>query len=243
MEKCIDKPQPISPFAPKILTMKISPDKIGALIGPGGKNIKALKDKYSVEINVEDDGTVQIYGKTGRNAEEAKIAVKGICEDPEVGHIYEGTVKRIMDFGAFVEILPGKEGLCHISKLSRQRVEKVTYVLKEGQVIPVKLLEVDKMGRSSIDILLINTVIPYKYAYALHRNNPHKAEEAAALMEQIAPENNTIIRQWRVLGQSIKNAADTQALLHLYQNYCQHHECINCEVGYQIFQDRQLRLF
>ena len=107
----------------------------------------------------------------------------------------------------------------------------------------VPLFEVDKMGRSSIDILLINTVVPYKYAYALHRNNPHKAEEATALMEQIAPENNTIIRQWRVLGQSIKNAADTQALLHLYQNYCQHHECINCEVGYQIFQDRQLRLF
>ena len=107
----------------------------------------------------------------------------------------------------------------------------------------VPLFEVDKMGKASIDILLINTVIPYKYAYALHRNNPHKAEEAAALMEQIAPENNTIIRQWRVLGQSIKNAADTQALLHLYQNYCQHHECINCEVGYQIFQDRQLRLF
>ena len=107
----------------------------------------------------------------------------------------------------------------------------------------VPLFEVDKMGRSSIDILLINTVIPYKYAYALHRNNSLKAEEAAALMEQIAPENNTIIRQWRVLGQSIKNAADTQALLHLYQNYCQHHECINCEVGYQIFQNRQLRLF
>lgn len=107
----------------------------------------------------------------------------------------------------------------------------------------VPLFEVDKIGKSSIDILLINTVIPYKYAYALHRNNPHKAEEAAALMEQIAPENNSIIRQWRVLGQSIKNAADTQALLHLYQNYCQHHECINCEVGYQIFQDRQLRLF
>ena len=99
----------------------------------------------------------------------------------------------------------------------------------------VPLFEVDKMGKSSIDILLINTVIPYKYAYALHRHNPRRAEEAAALMEQIAPENNTIIRQWRVLGQCIKNAADTQALLHLYQNYCQHHECINCEVGHVIF--------
>ncbi|MGI5071195.1 polyribonucleotide nucleotidyltransferase [Treponema pectinovorum] len=150
MEKCIDKPQPISPFAPKILTMKISPDKIGALIGPGGKNIKALCAQYNVTINTEEDGTVQIYGKTGKFAEEARLAVKGICEDPEIGTIYNGTVKRIMDFGAFVEILPGKEGLCHISKLSRQRVEKVTDVLHEGQQIPVKLLEVDKMGRLNL---------------------------------------------------------------------------------------------
>ena len=150
MEKCIDKPQPISPFAPKILTMKISPDKIGALIGPGGKNIKALCAQYGVTINTEDDGTVQIYGKTGKSAEEARLAVKGICEDPEIGTIYNGTVKRIMDFGAFVEILPGKEGLCHISKLSRQRVEKVSDVLKEGQQIPVKLLEVDKLGRLNL---------------------------------------------------------------------------------------------
>ena len=105
----------------------------------------------------------------------------------------------------------------------------------------VPLFEV--VGRSSIDILLINTVIPYKYAYARYRNNAQEAEKALALMEQIAPENNTIIRQWRILGQEVKNAADSQALLHLYQNYCQHHECINCEVGYQIFQDKQLRLF
>ena len=106
-----------------------------------------------------------------------------------------------------------------------------------------QLFEVDKMGRSSIDILLINTVIPYKYAYAIHRNNAAQAEAAMRLMERIPAENNTIIRQWRVLGQAVYNAADTQALLHLYQNYCQHHECINCEVGYQIFQDRQLKLF
>ena len=105
------------------------------------------------------------------------------------------------------------------------------------------LFEVDKIGMNSIDILLINTVIPYKYAYALHRNNPAQAEAAMNLMERIPAENNTVVRQWRVLGQSIRNAADTQALLHLYQNYCQHHECINCEVGYQIFQDRQLKLF
>ena len=106
-----------------------------------------------------------------------------------------------------------------------------------------KLFVVDKIGKASIDILLINTVIPYKYAYARYRNHAQQAEEALALMERIAPENNNIIRQWRILGQEVKNAADSQALLHLYQNYCQHHECINCEVGYQIFQDRQLRLF
>ena len=103
-----------------------------------------------------------------------------------------------------------------------------------------QLFIVDKMGKSSIDILLINTVLPYKYAYTKHRSG---SADVFSLMEKIAPENNTIIRQWRVLGQEIHNAADTQALLHLYQNYCQHHECINCEVGYKIFQDRQLKLF
>ena len=92
------------------------------------------------------------------------------------------------------------------------------------------------VGKSSIDILLINTVLPYKYAYALRRNDIAQAEHAMALMERIAPENNTIIRQWRILGQQVTSAADTQALLHLYQNYCQHHECINCEVGYKIFE-------
>lgn len=153
MEKCISKPQPISPFAPKILTMKIDTDKIGALIGPGGKNIKAICAQYGVTINTEDDGTVTIYAKNGKAAEEAKVAVHGIVDDPEVGVIYNGTVKRIMEFGAFVEILPGKEGLCHISKLSRQRVDRVTDVLKEGQQIPVKLLEVDKMGRLNLSYI------------------------------------------------------------------------------------------
>ena len=153
MEKCIDKPQPVSQYAPKILTMKIPVDKIGALIGPGGKNVKALCSQYNVTINTDDDGTVTIYGKTGTNAEEAKKAIKGITEDPEVGTIYNGTVKSIKDFGAFVEILPGKEGLCHISKLSRGRVEKVTDVLKEGQQIPVKLLEVDQRGRLQLSYI------------------------------------------------------------------------------------------
>ena len=153
MKECIDKPAPLSPRAPQIITMKIPVDKIGALIGPGGKSVKALCSQYGVTINTDDDGTVTIYGKTGIAAEAAKKAVKGITEDPEVGTIYQGTVKRIMEFGAFVEILPGKEGLCHISKLSRQRVNKVTDVLTEGQVIPVKLLEVDKQGRLNLSYI------------------------------------------------------------------------------------------
>ena len=95
-----------SPLAPN---PQIPIDKIGALIGPGGKNVKALCQQYGVTINTDDDGTVTIYGKTGEAADKAKAAVKGICEDPEPGTIYQGTVKRIMDFGAFIEILPGNE--------------------------------------------------------------------------------------------------------------------------------------
>ena len=154
MNKTISKPaDSISEYAPKIVTLRIDIDKIGALIGPGGKNIKALCEQYSVKINTDDDGTVTIFGKNTKDAEDAKAAVVGIVCDPEVGRIYDGVVKRIMDFGAFVEILPGKEGLTHISKLSRQRIEKVTDVLKEGQHIKVKLLEIDKMGRLNLSYI------------------------------------------------------------------------------------------
>ncbi len=154
MNKTLDKPvAEISEFAPKIVSMRIDPEKLGLLIGPGGKNIKALCEQYSVTINTENDGTVTVYGKTAKNSEEAKAAIIGIVEDPEIGRIYEGTVKRIMDFGAFVEILPGKEGLCHISKLSRDRIANVGDVLKEGQHIPVKLLEIDKMGRLNLSYI------------------------------------------------------------------------------------------
>ena len=154
MNKCIEKPaEEISEYAPKIVTLRIDIDKIGALIGPGGKNIKALCEQYSVKINTEDDGTVTIFGKNTKDAENAKIAVMGIASDPEVNRVYDGVVKRIMDFGAFVEILPGKEGLVHISKLSRQRIAQVTDVLKEGMQIPVKLLEIDKQGRLNLSYI------------------------------------------------------------------------------------------
>ncbi len=151
MNKTISVPaSDISEFAPKIISVKIDQDKIGAIIGPGGKNIKALCEQYGVKINVDEDGTVTIFGSNQKASADAKAAVLGIAQDPEVGLIYQGTVKRVMDFGAFVEILPGKEGLVHISRLSRTRVNSVSDVVKEGQVIPVKLLEVDKLGRLNL---------------------------------------------------------------------------------------------
>jgi polyribonucleotide nucleotidyltransferase len=151
MEQAMPAPSAeISEYAPKIVSLRIDVDKIGAIIGPGGKNIKALCETYGVQINVDDDGSVTIYGKNQKAAYDAKDAVLGIAEDPEVGRIYDGTVKRIMDFGAFIEILPGKEGLCHISRLSKTRVDKVTDVVHEGDKVKVKLLEVDRLGRLNL---------------------------------------------------------------------------------------------
>lgn len=169
----------------------------------------------------------------------------------------EGLAKEYAFMQAKFGLTPMDASIWKHSKLRPQnspelRIRQFAQLLYQSDSLLSKILDtddlkelealfaVDKMGKSSIDILLINTVIPYKYAYAKHRN---KSFNAQALMAQIPAENNTIIRQWRILGQQIKNAADTQALLHLYQNYCQHHECINCEVGYQIFQDRQFKLF
>lgn len=133
------------------------------------------------------------------------------------------------------------------------RIRQFAQLLYQSEFLLSKILDIHQpdqlaelfqpLGRTSVDILLINTVIPYKYAYAVRQHDRSAAERAIAMMEQIAPENNTIIRQWRMLGQTVKNAADTQALLHLYLNYCQHHECINCEVGYRIFERKQLSLF
>jgi polyribonucleotide nucleotidyltransferase len=154
MNATISRPvEEISEFAPKIVTLRIDIDKIGALIGPGGKNIKALCEQYSVKINTEDDGTVTIFGKNTKDAADAKAAVLGIVLDPEVGRIYTGTVKRVMEYGAFVEILPGKEGLVHISKLSRQRVAQVSDVVREGDKIQVKLIEIDKAGRLNLSYI------------------------------------------------------------------------------------------
>jgi polyribonucleotide nucleotidyltransferase len=160
MTKEISSPRSdINENAPKILTMKVEEDKIGAIIGTGGKTIKGIALQTGAEVNISDDGTVTIYGKNGSSAQKAKDLVKSIIEEPEPGKIYQGTVKRIMDFGAFIEILPGKEGLCHISKLDKKRVKTVDEVLTIGQEIPVKLMEIDRQGRlnlSYVDALYPN---------------------------------------------------------------------------------------
>jgi polyribonucleotide nucleotidyltransferase len=154
MEKTLEAPRSeISEYAPKILTMKVDEEKIGAVIGTGGKTIKAIASQSASEVNIADDGTITIYGRNNASAQMAKDLIKSIIEEPEVGRIYQGTVKRIMDFGAFIEILPGKEGLCHISKLSKTRVQSVDEVLKVGQVVPVKLIEIDRQNRLNLSYI------------------------------------------------------------------------------------------
>jgi len=151
MEKTIAEPQSeISPFAPQVINARIDPEKIGLVIGPSGKNIKALSEKFDVQINIDEDGYLTVYGKDQKSAYSARDAILGMVEEPEVGKIYTGTVKRIMDFGAFIEILPGREGLCHISKLSKGHVDKVSDLLKEGDTIKVKLMEIDHLGRLNL---------------------------------------------------------------------------------------------
>lgn len=154
MNKVISEPKAnISSYAPHIEIMKIDEDKIGAVIGPGGKNVKGIAERTGADINIDNDGKVTVYGKNQDSALEAKRLILSIIEEPEIGKIYQGTVKRITDFGAFIEILPGKEGLCHISKLSRKRVNSVSDVLKMNQSVPVKLIEIDRMGRINLSYI------------------------------------------------------------------------------------------
>ena len=143
----------LSELAPKILSFKVPEDAIGAIIGTGGKNIKAIAQQTGAEINIDDFGMVTVYGKNNACAQEAKRLALAIIEKPEVGKIYHGTVKRIVDFGAFIEILPGKEGLCHISKLAKTRVKQVSDVLQVGQQVDVKLIDIDRMDRLNLSYI------------------------------------------------------------------------------------------
>ena len=148
MAKAITAPrEELSEFAPRLLTMKIHPDKIREVIGKGGATIQAITKETGTQIDIQDDGTIVIASVNAAAAQAAKARIEQITSDVEPGRIYEGKVAKIMDFGAFVTILPGKDGLVHVSQISSERVEKVGDKLKEGDVVKVKVLEVDKQGR------------------------------------------------------------------------------------------------
>ncbi len=151
MSKCLPEARlEISKYAPRLETVKIPVDIIGSLIGPGGKNIRQLVKDTGAEINIEDDGTVTVAAVEKESSEKALLYIRSLLEAPEVDKVYKATVKKITDFGAFVEILPGKEGLVHVSQLDVQRVEKVENVLKVGDIIEVKLMHIDSDGKMSL---------------------------------------------------------------------------------------------
>ena len=137
----------LSKYAPRITTIKVKPDQIRLVIGPGGKTIKGIIDQTGVAIDVEDDGTVNVASSDPEAVKKALDIIKGLTAEPEVGAVYKGAVQRITDFGAFVELMPGTDGLLHISEMAHTRVDKVTDVMKEGDVIEVKVLSVERDGK------------------------------------------------------------------------------------------------
>jgi polyribonucleotide nucleotidyltransferase len=142
----------VSDFAPKLFTMKINPEKIRDVIGKGGAVIRALTEETGCQINIEEDGTITIAATDGAKAEIAKQRIEQITAEVEIGKVYEGPVTKILDFGALINLLPGKDGLLHISQIAHERVEKVTDYLSEGQIVKVKVLETDEKGRVKLSM-------------------------------------------------------------------------------------------
>jgi len=153
MEKVLAKPRPeLSPFAPKILTIQINPEKIREVIGPGGKVINEIIEKCGVSIDIEDSGKIFVTAEKEEAAKKAISWIKNITREIKVGEVFQGKVKRILDFGAFAEILPGQEGLIHISQLAPFRVKKVEDVVKIGDIVPVKVISIDEHGRINLSL-------------------------------------------------------------------------------------------
>lgn len=153
MKEAIDGPsKELSPFAPRMITIKINPDKIRDVIGKGGATIRELTEQTGASINIEDDGTVTISSVDESAGLEARRRIEEITADVEVGHVYDGVVQKILDFGAIVQVMPGRDGLLHISQIAHERVNKVSDKLKEGQVVRVKVLEADEKGRMRLSM-------------------------------------------------------------------------------------------
>jgi polyribonucleotide nucleotidyltransferase len=148
MAKVLPAPrQEINSLAPRMLTIKINPEKIGKVIGPGGKMINKIQDETGATIDIEDDGTIYIACADSKGAEAALAAIEGLTEEVQIGRIYEGKVVSIREFGAFIEILPGKDGLCHVSELDEAYIKNVADAIKLGDVVKVKVLSIDDQGR------------------------------------------------------------------------------------------------
>jgi polyribonucleotide nucleotidyltransferase len=148
MNKVLDKPRSeMSEYAPRLMTIKVHPDKIRDVIGKGGVTIRSITEETGCTIDIADDGTITIASVNKEAADDARKRIEQITADIEPGQIFEGKVIKIMNFGAFVTLTPGRDGLVHISQLSEERVENVTDVVSEGQMVKVKVLEVDRQGR------------------------------------------------------------------------------------------------
>lgn len=175
MEKVISAPKTdVSQYAPKIVVLKINPSKIGELIGPGGKNVKKITAETGATVDIEEDGTVVVASTDPDAAQKALEIIKGITEDVEVGRIYHGKVKRLMDFGAFCEILPGREGMVHISELADRFVKNIQDEVKIGDEFPVKVIEIDPQGR--INLSRKQAVEGYEEKKDEHRENRHRRD-------------------------------------------------------------------
>jgi len=160
MDEVITGPSEMSQYAPRLIAIKIHPDKIRDVIGKGGAVIRAITEETGASIDIDDEGNIKIASVDRSAGEEAQKRIEQITADVEVGTIYEGKVAKIMDFGAFVTILPGRDGLVHISQISNERVENVTDVLSEGEMVTVKVLEVDKQGRIRLSMKAVAEAVP-----------------------------------------------------------------------------------
>jgi polyribonucleotide nucleotidyltransferase len=148
MAEALSEPrQEISPYAPTITTIQIHPDKIREVIGPGGKVIRGIQSETNTSIAIEDSGMVKVAAISKEEGDAAIKMIEDLTKEPEIGTIYEGTVVKIMDFGAFVQIMPGTDGLVHISQLAHHRVTKVSDIVKEGDTLKVKVLEISRDGK------------------------------------------------------------------------------------------------
>jgi polyribonucleotide nucleotidyltransferase len=184
MKKALAAPRDeLSPYAPRIVTMMINPEKIGDLIGPKGKTIRGIQEETGAELTVDDSGTVTIAAVGGEAMERARQMVAAITAEPEVGGIYEGTVKSTTAFGAFIEFMPGTEALLHISEMRHQRTERTEDVVKKGDTVKVKLIDRDERGRLRLSMKALTPKPEASAPPAGGDDSPANGEPAAVAAE------------------------------------------------------------